>query len=216
MPAAIHKVGERGMTSSASEASTAPARKYGRRLPEPVPGAIGHVADDRLHQQAGERRRDPQAPAISSTSAPSVWKIRLTLAFCSPKANWIPRNPKHMFQICQNDTCGRAARGRRDRAHSRRSLRLPLALAKRIACPPPGASRSVSVSPRDTGAGFDLDGGRIAGKARVLAVAVDSRAVAAARHRGNRASRRSVRGCSSVMAPRYQSSLLRSLRAMVT
>src|SRR5690606_28337790 len=39
-------------------------------------------------------------------SAPSVWKMRLTFAFCSAKPNWIPRNPKHMFQICQNDSCG--------------------------------------------------------------------------------------------------------------
>ena len=32
-PAAIHKVGECGMPISAIEASTAPARKYGRRRP---------------------------------------------------------------------------------------------------------------------------------------------------------------------------------------
>ena len=38
--------------------------------------------------------------------APSVWKMRLTLAFCSAKPNWMPRKPKHMFQICQNDSCG--------------------------------------------------------------------------------------------------------------
>src|SRR6185295_17408274 len=47
-----------------------------------------------------------QRIGICSTCAPSVWKMRLTLAFCSAKPNWIPRNPKHMFQICQNDTCG--------------------------------------------------------------------------------------------------------------
>ena len=33
MPAAIHNTGERGMAMSASEASKAPARKYGRRRP---------------------------------------------------------------------------------------------------------------------------------------------------------------------------------------
>ena len=33
--------------------------------------------------------------------APSVWKMRLTLAFCSANPNWMPK-PKHMFQICQN------------------------------------------------------------------------------------------------------------------
>ena len=43
--------------------------------------------------------------------APSVWKMRLTLAFCSAKPNWMPRKPKHMFQICQNDSAGRVAAG---------------------------------------------------------------------------------------------------------
>ena len=38
--------------------------------------------------------------------APSVWKMRLTFAFCSAKPNWMPRKPKHMFQICQNDSVG--------------------------------------------------------------------------------------------------------------
>ena len=33
----------------------------------------------------------------SSIDAPSVWKMRLTFAFCSAKPNWIPRNPKHMI-----------------------------------------------------------------------------------------------------------------------
>src|SRR6266403_1269345 len=44
-----------------------------------------------------------------SSPAPSVWNMRLTLAFCSAKPNCRPRNPKHMFQICQNDRCGLAA-----------------------------------------------------------------------------------------------------------
>ena len=39
-------------------------------------------------------------------SAPSVWKMRLTLAFCSAKPNWMPRKPKHMFQICQKLRAG--------------------------------------------------------------------------------------------------------------
>src|SRR5438445_2567273 len=38
---------------------------------------------------------------MSSTLAPSVWKMRLTFEFCRAKPNWMPRNPKHMFQICQ-------------------------------------------------------------------------------------------------------------------
>ena len=44
---------------------------------------------------------------ISSTLAPRVSNIRLTLEFCSAKPNWIPRKPKLMFQICQNDSVGR-------------------------------------------------------------------------------------------------------------
>ena len=51
------------------------------------------------------------SPAISSTLAPSVSKMRLALAFYSPNANWMPRNPKHMFQICQNDRVGFAFAG---------------------------------------------------------------------------------------------------------
>jgi hypothetical protein len=43
---------------------------------------------------------------IASMLAPSVWKMRLTLAFCSANPNWMPRKPKHMFQICQNESCG--------------------------------------------------------------------------------------------------------------
>ena len=38
--------------------------------------------------------------------APSVWKMRLTFAFCRAKPNWIPRNPKDMFQICQKPSFG--------------------------------------------------------------------------------------------------------------
>src|SRR6188768_4566432 len=42
----------------------------------------------------------------SSIEAPSVWKMRLMFEFCSWKPNWIPKNPKHMFHICQKETCG--------------------------------------------------------------------------------------------------------------
>ncbi len=41
-----------------------------------------------------------------STLAPSVSKIRLTFAFCSAKPNWMPRKPKLMFQMLQNDSRG--------------------------------------------------------------------------------------------------------------
>ena len=61
MPAAIHNVVECGMASSASEASTAPATKVRPAAPEPIPGAVGIVANDGLHDQPGQRRGDPQA-----------------------------------------------------------------------------------------------------------------------------------------------------------
>ena len=32
--------------------------------------------------------------------------MRLTFAFCNAKPIWIPRNPKHMFQICQKLSIG--------------------------------------------------------------------------------------------------------------
>jgi len=41
-----------------------------------------------------------------STLAPSVSKIRLTFAFCSANPNWMPRKPKLMFQMSQNDSRG--------------------------------------------------------------------------------------------------------------
>src|SRR5437868_5653254 len=41
-----------------------------------------------------------------STLAPSVSKIRLTLEFWRAKPNWMPRNPKLMFQISQNVSAG--------------------------------------------------------------------------------------------------------------
>src|SRR4051812_42412212 len=107
MPAAIHKLDERGMKKSPMDASTAPARKYGRRRPSqfqvrsdiyPITGCTSRpVSGAAIH-----------SPAMSSTWAPSVWKMRLTLAFCSAKPNCRPRNPKHMFQMCQKVSEGRA------------------------------------------------------------------------------------------------------------
>ena len=44
---------------------------------------------------------------MSSTPAPSVWKMRLMFEFCRANANWMPTKPKHMFQICQNPARGR-------------------------------------------------------------------------------------------------------------
>src|SRR2546425_6270475 len=43
---------------------------------------------------------------MSSTLAPRVSKIRLTFAFCSAKPIWMPRKPKLMFQISQNESSG--------------------------------------------------------------------------------------------------------------
>ena len=47
-----------------------------------------------------------QNSARSSGWAPSVEKMRLVLAFCSAKPNWMPKKPKLMFHNCQNDRRG--------------------------------------------------------------------------------------------------------------
>jgi hypothetical protein len=41
-----------------------------------------------------------------ATSAPSVWKMRLTLPFCSSNPIWMPRKPKLLFQICAGLSAG--------------------------------------------------------------------------------------------------------------
>ena len=96
----------------------------------------------------------------SSIDAPSVWKMRLTFEFCSWNPNWIPRNPKHMFQICQNETCGfvRSRQSRSFHVELRSASSWAVAWATiaapvlagfvemRIAWPPPGASFNCSVS----------------------------------------------------------------------
>ena len=43
---------------------------------------------------------------ICSSEAPRVWKMRLTSAVCRANPNWMPRKPKHMFQIWRNDSSG--------------------------------------------------------------------------------------------------------------
>ena len=99
IPAATHSAGELGITNSARLASSAPSRKYGRRRPNrglqvlserwPMIGCtISPVIGAAIHRMAS-----------SPTSAPSVWKMRLTLPFCSSKPIWMPRKPKLMFQI---------------------------------------------------------------------------------------------------------------------
>ena len=105
IPAANQSAGELGMTISDTDARMAPARKYGLRLPRkfhvlslkyPMMGCtINPVSGAATHRMG-----------ISSTFAPSVSKMRLTFEFCSANPNWIPRNPKLMFQICQNESVG--------------------------------------------------------------------------------------------------------------
>jgi hypothetical protein len=41
-----------------------------------------------------------------STSAPKIPRMREAFPFCKAKPNWIPKKPKLMFQICQNDKRG--------------------------------------------------------------------------------------------------------------
>src|SRR5690349_18470506 len=53
-----------------------------------------------------ERGAAIHSSGTCSSPAPRLWKIQLTLAFCSAKPNCSPRNPKHMFQICQKDNSG--------------------------------------------------------------------------------------------------------------
>src|SRR5450759_4834366 len=47
-----------------------------------------------------------QRMGMFSTFAPSVSNILLTFAFCRAKPNWIPRNPKLIFQTCQKERFG--------------------------------------------------------------------------------------------------------------
>ena len=57
---------------------------------------ISPVSGAAIHRMASE-----------STSAPSVWKMRLVLAFCRPKPIWMPKKPTHMFQIASRVRRGR-------------------------------------------------------------------------------------------------------------
>ena len=47
-----------------------------------------------------------QSTGRASIEAPSVWKIRLTFAFCRAKAIWMPKKPNEMLKICQNESRG--------------------------------------------------------------------------------------------------------------
>ncbi len=57
--AASQIAGTCGMATSASVASTAPARKIRPPPAEARPGAVAEMPDERLHQQPGQRRGDP-------------------------------------------------------------------------------------------------------------------------------------------------------------
>ena len=105
IPAATHRVGELGMITRAREARMAPTRKYGRLRPNRF-----HVRSLR-YPTIGCTRSPVTGAAIHrmgmfSTLAPRVSKIRLTFAFCRANPNWMPRKPKLMFQMSQNDSFG--------------------------------------------------------------------------------------------------------------
>ncbi len=53
------------------------------------------------------------------TLAPSVWKMRLVLTFCSPQTIWTPNNPTHMFQIWKKVSRARVMSGGRARLGER-------------------------------------------------------------------------------------------------
>jgi hypothetical protein len=58
-----------GMKKSATDASTAPVRKYGRRRPRRRPGAVAQAPDHRLDEQAGERRGEPEPRDVVALGA---------------------------------------------------------------------------------------------------------------------------------------------------
>ena len=71
-----------------------------------VTGETGTGKKSSLGRSTTTVRGGCQSIGMSSTFAPSVSKIRLTLAFCSAKPIWMPRNPKLMFQISQKLSLG--------------------------------------------------------------------------------------------------------------
>ena len=59
-PAAIQSDDDVGMMNSAMLEQMAPDQEVGPPPPQPAPRAVAERADDRLHEQAGQRRREPE------------------------------------------------------------------------------------------------------------------------------------------------------------
>ena len=167
----------------------------------------------------------------SSIEAPSVWKMRLTFEFCSCEAELdsqksethVPDLPERNLRLRYGHDLlqarsfhvelsgfflglawariaagtGRIRRDANRLAATRRQLQLQRVVTR--------------YGPR-----FDFDRMPIAVETRVLAIAIDRRVVAPALVEEVQRGAQKFAIASSVIAPRYQSSLLRSLRAIVT
>ena len=104
MPAATHSEGTLGKANRASR--RAPRRRGSRAAAaEAGPGAVGQIAHHGLHDQAGQRGGDPQQRDLVHVGAEGL-EDAADVGVPRAKPNWMPRKPKHMFQICQNDSVG--------------------------------------------------------------------------------------------------------------
>jgi hypothetical protein len=67
---------------------------------QPGPHSVAGLADERLDDDAGNRRGEPQERELVGISAKAAIN-RTMLAICRLQPNWLPRKPKLMFQTCQ-------------------------------------------------------------------------------------------------------------------